>query len=64
MLRRRYQGGTLMGVARLTLDDAGGIAVARQPMFGSDIAITRASAAEATAPHPPYRLLLSAMMGW
>ncbi|HEX4301494.1 MAG TPA: transglutaminase domain-containing protein [Rhizomicrobium sp.] len=62
VLRKRYHDGTLMSVARLTLDGTGAITVSRQPMFGSDIEIARASREEATAPHAPYELLLSTMM--
>jgi hypothetical protein len=62
LLRRRYHDGTLMSVARLTLDGSGAIAAARQPMFGSDIEIARVSREEATAPHAPYELILSTMM--
>jgi hypothetical protein len=62
VLRKRYHDGTLMNVARLTLDGAGTIVASRQPMFGSDITIARTDRETATAPHPPYRLLMSAMM--
>lgn len=61
-LRRRYEGGELRAVARLTLDPAGGVAALVQPMFGTAITIRPATREAALATPTPYRPLGNAMV--
>ena len=60
-LRRRYEGSQLRGVARLTLDDEGGIADIVPPMFGAAIHVTTSDRADATRRHPPYQVVPNMM---
>lgn len=57
LVRRRYDGATLRGVALLTLDRDRRIAAVTQPMYGAAITSRPASRQEAQAPHPPFRVL-------
>jgi len=61
ILRRRYEGGELRSVARLTLDRDRRVTAVTQPMFGASITIRPADKATALAPHPPYRVLPGVM---
>jgi hypothetical protein len=57
LIRRRYDGDDLRGVARLKLSPAREIVEVVQPMFGFKV-VTRASDREtALKPHPPFRLM-------
>jgi hypothetical protein len=61
-LRRRYQDGELRSVARLRVDSAGRLLSVTQPMFGASVTVTLSDRETALRPHPPYRLLRSAMV--
>jgi hypothetical protein len=62
VLRRRYQGGALLGVGRLTLGARGEVLSTTQPMMGTSVTIEPSDRANALKPHAPYRLLHSAMV--
>lgn len=62
VLRLRYNKGALMTVSRLTLDADGHVVESRQPMLGGDIVLRSVSETDARAPHPPYRMVLAAMI--
>lgn len=61
-LRRRYQDGELRSVARLRIDSAGRLLSVTQPMFGASVTVELSDRESALKPHPPYRLLRSAMV--
>jgi hypothetical protein len=60
-LRRRYEGGELRGVSRLTLRD-GEVAAIEQPMFGAMIRIVASDRETALRRHRAYRVLPNLMM--
>jgi hypothetical protein len=62
LLRKRYEGAELRGVARLLLDRERRLVEIAQPMFGTSIATRIADRETALRPHRPYSLLHSAMM--
>ncbi|HVQ06901.1 MAG TPA: transglutaminase-like domain-containing protein [Allosphingosinicella sp.] len=62
VLRKRYEGAELRGVARLLLDRERRLLEIAQPMFGTSIATRVADRETALAPHRPYSLLHGAMM--
>ena len=59
VLRKRYEGGDLRGVARLTLGADRRVISVAQPMFGTSITSSPSDRATALAPQPPYRVLAS-----
>jgi hypothetical protein len=61
VLRRFYQDGQLMSVARLVLDRAHNLVSVTQPMFGTGLTIRATDKTTALAPHPPYRVLAGTM---
>ncbi len=61
VLRRRYEGGELRGVARLVLDGEGRAVEAAQPMFGETIRTRVSDRAAALRPHPPYQAVPNLM---
>jgi hypothetical protein len=61
-LRKRFDGGELRSVARLTLDPNGRIVSVVQPMFGTSVTVRSVSRDEALAPRAPYRVLRNAMV--
>jgi hypothetical protein len=62
VLRKRYDGGELRGVARILLDRDRRIVSTSQPMFGSSVTTVPSDREAALAPHPPYRVLASVMV--
>jgi transglutaminase-like putative cysteine protease len=62
VLRRRYEGLEMRSVARLRIDSSGGVASVAQPMFGTSVTIAPSDREAALKPHPPFRLLRSAMV--
>jgi hypothetical protein len=62
VLRRRYDGDALRGVARLVLDRNGRVVHAAQPMFGATIHITATDREAATRRHPPYQVVPNASL--
>ncbi|HWD29397.1 MAG TPA: transglutaminase-like domain-containing protein [Rhizomicrobium sp.] len=62
-LRKRYAGGSLVAIARLTLDRTRRIVAIAQPVFGaSNITMVASDEAAARASHAAYRSLPSVMM--
>ena len=61
VLRRRYEGDQLLGVARLTLDRERHVIATEQPMFGGLISVRTADRKAALAYRAPYRLIASTM---
>lgn len=59
-LRKRYEGRTLLAVAKLVIDH-GGIVEATQPLFGASITARRTDRETALKPHPIYRVLPNVM---
>ncbi len=59
-IRKRYDGDQLRSVARMEIGPGGRVAAVVQPMFGSRITIVPATREEATASHPPFRILAHA----
>lgn len=57
VLRKRYDGGDLRGVAQLVLDREGRVAEVAQPMFGETIRTSVIDRATALASHPPYQVV-------
>lgn len=62
VIRRRYEGGELRAVGRLTLAPDGRVTSMTQPMMGTSITIAVADRETALKPHNAYRLLQSAMV--
>ena len=62
LLRRTYDGETLLSVQLLVLDEAGRLVETRQPIFGTVMTIRPATAEEASRPIPPYRPLARALV--
>jgi len=62
VLRRRYEGGELRAVGRLTLTPDGRVRSLTQPMFGTSVTVELSDRETALKPHPPYRLVQSAMV--
>ena len=62
VLRKRFDGGQLRSVARLTLDASRHLIAASQPMFGTSMTIRPVSREEASLSRPPYRLLRDSMI--
>lgn len=62
VLRKRYEGGELRSIARLTLGPDRRILTTAQPMFGTSIVTQPIDQATALAPQPPYRVLASVMV--
>lgn len=62
VLRRRYEGSALRGVARLLVGADGRIVETRQPLFGATLVVRPADRATALQPHAPYRVLDRALM--
>jgi hypothetical protein len=62
VLRARYEGAELRGVARLALDRRRRIVATTQPMFGLAITTRITDRATALRRHPPYRLLHNVQM--
>lgn len=60
-LRKRYAGGVLVSISRLTLDDSHRIVSAAQAMFGADVETRVTDRQSALAPHPPYQPLPDSM---
>jgi hypothetical protein len=56
-VRRRYEGGGLLGIARLVIDRDGRIVESVQPMFGGAFHIRETTREAATRRHPPYQVL-------
>jgi hypothetical protein len=61
VLRRRYEGGELRGVARLVVDRDGRVVEVAQPMFGETIRTRVTDRATAQRPHPPYQVVPNLM---
>ena len=61
-LRRRYEGGELRSVGRLTVGPDGRVRSTTQPMMGTSVTIAISDRESALKPHSPYRLLQSAMV--
>lgn len=62
LLRKRYEGGELRSIARLTLGPDRRVITVAQPMFGTSIVTQPTDEATALAPQPPYRVLASVMV--
>jgi len=62
LLRRSYDGETLLSVQLLILDGGGRLVETRQPIFGTVMTIRPATAEEASRPVPPYRPLARALV--
>lgn len=60
-LRLRYQGETLIGIARITIDRDGRVVDIAQPMFGATIHIRATDRATAERRHPPYAVVPNMM---
>src|SRR5262249_38069791 len=60
--RKRFDGATLLGVSRLTIDRAGRIVEASAPMAGAGIAIRLSDKQSALGAYVPYRVLTNTMM--
>lgn len=61
-LRRRYEGGDLRAVGRLTLARDGRLLSLTQPMFGTSATVMLSDRESALRPHPPYRLLQNSVV--
>lgn len=61
VLRKRYDGATLLGVSRLTLDGGGTIVAVHQPMYGMEVTIKETDKDTALAAHPSYKILPAMM---
>ncbi|HYW15912.1 MAG TPA: transglutaminase-like domain-containing protein [Allosphingosinicella sp.] len=61
-VRRRYEGGELRAVGRLTLGPDGRVRSMTQPMMGTSVTLSVSDRETALKPHSPYRLLQSAMV--
>ena len=57
VLRKRFDGSSLVAVARLLLDAKGRIVEVTQPMFGANITVSASEQAAALRPHAPYHML-------
>lgn len=62
VLRKRYDGAELRGVARLLLDRDHRILAVTQPMFGTSITSRVTDRASALRSHPPFEVLRSEMV--
>ncbi|MET1110614.1 MAG: transglutaminase-like domain-containing protein [Allosphingosinicella sp.] len=62
VVRRRYEGGELRAVGRLTLAPDGRVRAMTQPMMGTSVTIASSDRETALKPHGAYRLLQSAMV--
>jgi hypothetical protein len=62
LLRRSYDGDSLVGVQLMIFDEAGRIVETRQPIFGTIMTIRPATAAEAARPITPFRRLSHALV--
>jgi transglutaminase-like putative cysteine protease len=62
VLRRSYNGDSLLSVQLLIVDAAGRVVETRQPMFGSVMTIRSATAAEVASPLVPHRPLSGALV--
>ncbi|HYI39318.1 MAG TPA: transglutaminase-like domain-containing protein [Allosphingosinicella sp.] len=62
VVRRRYEGGELRSVGRLTLGPDGRVRSMTQPMMGTSVTIASSDRETALKPHKAYRLLQSAMV--
>jgi len=60
-LRKSYQGGQLVGVAKLTLDRAHRVLATTQPMFGTNLTIRETDRETATAAYPAFHVLTNIM---
>ncbi|MDQ0464383.1 hypothetical protein QO010_002164 [Caulobacter ginsengisoli] len=61
VLRSRYEGGSLQGVSRLTLDARRDIVAVVLPRFGTSLTVRITDRATALAPYEPYRVLPKTM---
>ncbi|HEX8125654.1 MAG TPA: transglutaminase-like domain-containing protein [Allosphingosinicella sp.] len=61
-IRRRYEGGELRSVGRLTLGRDGRIRSTTQPTMGTSVTVEISDRETALEPHSAYRLLQSAML--
>jgi transglutaminase-like putative cysteine protease len=62
VLRKRYDGGDLRSVARLTLDRERTIASVVQPLFGTTITTRATDRETALQPHRPYPLVANSLI--
>lgn len=62
VLRKRYSGTELVGIARLVLDRGGNVAEATIPMFGKSIVIRATTRAEAMQSFSPYGVFPNVVM--
>jgi transglutaminase-like putative cysteine protease len=62
VIRRRYEGGELRAIGRLTLAPDGRVRSMTQPMMGTSVTVALSDRESALKPHAAYRLLRSAMV--
>jgi hypothetical protein len=62
VLRNRYEGTELRGVARMLIDGQGRIAEVMMPLFGTGVTIRASDRAHALASHSPIRIFPSVTM--
>ncbi len=62
LLRKRYDGDQLRGIARLVIDAEGNVIELVQPMFGTNVIVQPVDRETAMRSYPPYRVINNAMV--